>query len=64
MSDLNQFARCTDDFFGSLDERAGFPVMFQPVTKFLASSIVSHDIGIATCSMAAAVLARCMTRAK
>ena len=24
MSDLNQFARCTDDFFGSLDERAVF----------------------------------------
>ena len=34
-----------DDFFESFDKHAGFPVMVEPVTGFLTSSIVPNDVG-------------------
>ena len=43
--DLNQFAGRMDDFFEAFDKGARFPVMVEPVTGFLTSSIVPNDVG-------------------
>jgi len=34
-----------DDFFEAFDKGARFPVMVEPVTGFLTSSIVPNDVG-------------------
>jgi hypothetical protein len=43
--ELKQFAGRVNDFLQSFYKRAGFTVMLEPVTDFLAGTVVPDDVG-------------------